>query len=170
MLGPALTRLTANQAILLKDTPVITWFGAEAELWESSVCKFSTVDEKMQELGELHLWCDPQPWPPANRRNAFGYNSGFPFGGACYPCYGKPESRHWVIGFGEESQLLAITPTSCRVASNEEYREFERSTAASDADRFDMHLSYSEDMHRLYGFLDPSARRKTGQVKAAMCC
>jgi hypothetical protein len=67
---------------------------------------------------------------------------------------------------GWENQLLSTTQTSCNGASEEEQQHFFTSTAASDADSFDIHLAVGN--HRpLYVFLDPTRRRFTGCPKAA---
>jgi hypothetical protein len=61
MYGPALTRLTANQAInLLQDKPMLCWLYVNG----SDTCKHSTVQQRMQDLHEVTFSGLSVAWPP----------------------------------------------------------------------------------------------------------
>jgi hypothetical protein len=61
--GPALTCLTANQAINLLDKPMLCWLEAD----RCSVSKYSTVHERMQELAQITFSVLSVQWPPEDR-------------------------------------------------------------------------------------------------------
>jgi len=69
------------------------------------------------------------------------------------------------------SVLLRTTESSCRKATRDEKRQFEASSAASDADRFDAYLTFTklpsseQEKGGFYVFLDPTRCRFTGRLR-----
>lgn len=176
MYGPALACLTANQAInLLQDKPMLCWLDSD----QGNVSKYSTVQERMQELHQMTFSGLSVEWPPQEREviddaSLFG---SYHFYGECLtpaevrtlrpqraPYYAQqPYPVH--VSPGWMQQLLSTTQTSCKSATKEEQQHFFTSTTASDADSFDMHLAVGCEFAPLYVFLDPTRRRFTGCLK-----
>jgi hypothetical protein len=173
--GPALTRLTANQATnLLQDKPMLCWLEAD----QGTVSKYSTVHERMQELAQITFSDLGKEWPPEDRDELDCPDSYHFYGEYPTPAevqllrpqralyYAEqPYLAH--VAPGWQQKLLSTTQTSCKVATKEQQQHFLTSTAASDADRFDMHLAFGREESPLYVFLDSTRRRFTGRLKAA---
>jgi len=178
--GPALTRLTANQALnTMQGKPMLCWLRSSPDLDHSWISNRNTLQERLRCLDEVTFKDNPQTWPPEDRDDLLGYSDEpFSFFGQYeapkalqdlgrlsrshpgpYPVYTTVENCRM------ECVLLRTTNSSCREADEEEEQQFYESTAASDADDFDMFLTFGREVSDFYVFLDPSRRRFTGRLK-----
>ena len=190
MFGPALTRLTANQALnMLQGKPMICWLRE----YQSGLSVYSTVQEKARELNQELTFCvsdedeapqwPPAPYPPRHRYWRWGGEEVMSFYGDTTRLPVGDGSADWVGGWPRNSQvfvypeeygLLVTDDNNCRDATKEEEKGFLRklsslsqSDAASLAQRFDAYLSFGSESTRLMVFLDPFRRRHTGRLSAA---
>jgi hypothetical protein len=171
--GPALTCLTANQVTnLLQETPMLCWLEAD----QGTVSKHSTVHQRMQELAQITFSDLGKEWPPEDRHELDCSNSyhGEYFTPAEVQLLRPQRALYYAeqpclayAAPGWQHQLLSTTQTSCKVATKEQQQHFLTSTAASDADRFDIHLAFGREESPLYVCLDSTRRRFTGCLKAA---
>jgi len=178
--GPPLTRLTANQALnTLKGKPMLCWLNEGREC----ISKRDTIQERLQDLEEVTFKDSSQSWPPDIRYSvlddefcfygeyhtptamqSFWRDQGY----AVFPGHApglKPKLVATYTDYYDEHALLRTTESSCREATDDEMGDFYDSTAASDADSFDMYLTFGRENDGLYVFLDPTRRRFTGRLK-----
>jgi len=180
-LGPALTRLTANQALnTLQGKPMLCWLRHSSGFDQYSISNHHGLQERLRWLYEVIFKDNPQTWPPEDRYDLLKGYSDEPFfffgqyeapkavmdlGGRIDP---GPHPVYTTVGENcrWDCVLLRTTDSSCREASEEEQQQqFFESTAASDADNFDMFLTFGREVSDFYVFLDPTRRRFTGRLR-----
>jgi len=178
--GPALTRLTANQALnTLQGKTMLCWLHSNMGSLLYSISNRYTLQERMRPLHEVIFKDNPETWPPEHRDYVIGlqFEPWSFFGQYQTPKallspgnrLDDPGSPHRVYTTVANSRmecvLLRTTDSSCREASKEEQQQFRESTAASDAEDFDMFLTFGRDNGCFYVFLDPTMHRFTGRLK-----
>jgi len=179
--GPALTRLTANQALnTLQGKTILCWLYCHQG---SSLCFMSNrypLQERLLPLEEVIFKDNPETWPPEFRDDLLGHQidpfsffgeyqtpKAFRNPGSGWQDPGPHQVYTCVADCCMKGVLLCTTDSSCREANEEEQEQFCESTAASDADKFDMFLTYGRSNGDFYVFLDPITRCFTGRLKAA---
>jgi len=177
--GPALTRLTANQALnTMQGKPMLCWLHSNSGSELYSISNRYTLQERVRPLKEVTFKNNPETWPPQDRNSVtdMEIEPFFFFGEYQTPTALRNPGSRWddpgphqvytsVADCMLRCELLRTTDSSCRAASKEEQQQFLQSTAASDAEDFDMFLHFARDAGRFYVFLQPTMHRFTGRLR-----